>query len=89
MVPRSAQRKKEAERKGADSRWEQVIGNMDKLIGVKIRRIQIKERVRGLTGKKGELNAQEAKLLPEAAEYATKLRDALESRSTRKLEKVA
>ncbi|MBN2122080.1 hypothetical protein JW721_03415 [Candidatus Micrarchaeota archaeon] len=88
MGPRSAQKKRKDE-EGADSRWEQVIGNMDKLVGVRIEQIKTRERAKGLRENEGELTQQEAALLPKAAEYATALRDALESGNTRKLDKVA
>lgn len=89
MGPGSAQRKRKVVGEEADSRWEQVIGKMDELIGVKVKQMRIRERASGLKGKGGELSEEEAKRLPEAAGYAARLRDALESGNIRKIDKVA
>ncbi len=89
MGSRVAGKKQERKIREADSAWESVVGNMDKLIGVRVSRIEIEKRIGGLKGTEGELSGNEAKSLPLSAEYAANLRDALDSRSLRKIDGVA
>lgn len=80
---------KKGKKKEDNSGWERVMSQMDRLVGLRISRMDIERRVGGIKGAERELNAKEAKALPRAAEYAAALRDALEKGSLRKIDGVA
>jgi hypothetical protein len=88
MGPKSAQKKRKVEGKKAGYELEEVFARIDKRVGIRVRQMGIEERVRELTGKEGELNAQEAKSLAKSEEYAIALWGALESKNARKLDMV-